>query len=264
MEPHFGRDEFVKKPKGAPCPALVWFIIGRANEWLEAPVQPLRTIARSPTPFKLKNPELKQALERLGLEWLSPSQISRIRECPAPSYRVIRDLYDRWSSFREPREPAPRCRKFFWAWRADQKTCDLHLEYASMFRVQKHRKAKHEHIRKARQLKDARHQLKRARRQRRREKRQEERMAQSWTRFRAFNQRQILNDRTDMWLLQKIRAGSLDRVDPAHLEAMIRGGYVVLNTESQTYKLSSTGFQRIGELRKRVIRGPFIDQEGQS
>src|SRR5262249_11982420 len=162
--------------KGKPCPTLVWFLIRRANDSPQGPIQLLRTIAHSPTPFKLKNPKLKQALERLGLDWLTPSQISRIRECPAPARKVPRHRFDRWFGRYggvDPESPvqSPRCEKFFWAWRGDQKTCDLHLEYASTLRVQKYRKAKQEHKRKARQLKDARLQLKRVRRANKRAKR---------------------------------------------------------------------------------------------
>src|SRR5438034_7963891 len=96
MNPKLGRNEFVKRPKGTQCPALVWLLIRRVDDTQEGPIQLLRTIAHSPTPFKLKNPKLKQALERLGLDWLRPSQISRIRECPSPTRKVPRYRVNCW------------------------------------------------------------------------------------------------------------------------------------------------------------------------
>jgi hypothetical protein len=263
MVPDFWRDKFVKKPKGTPCPALVWFLIDRPNDPPDGLIiQHLRTIVRSPTPFKLKNPNLKHALERLGLEWLTPSQISRIRECPAPSYKVIHDRYDRWLSRYSPRnlEQAPRCRKFFWAWRGDQKTCDEHLEYAAMFRVQKHRKVKQKRRDNLLQLKNARAELKRARRKRRREKRQAERLAQAAVRPATPSQLQAQKDRADLQLLKWIRVGyEVEAKDSDRLEAMIRNGYVVPDeAESETYKLSGQGLRLLAELRKRVGRGPAL------
>lgn len=259
MEPNFRRDQFVKRPKGTPCPALVWFIISRANEWLEAPVQPLRTIARSPTPFKLKSPDLKKALEHFGLEWLTPSQISRIRECLAPSYKVIHDRYDRRLRFYRAweYEQAPRCRKFFWAWRGDQKTCDDHLEYASMFRVQKFRKAKQRKRDNLRQLKEARLQLKRKRRAYKR--------LQRLTRVTPAppltqSRLQAQNDRDDLRLLRWIRLRyEVEAGDAERLASMIRNGYVVPDeAEPHTYKPTRQGLLLIAELRRRVGRGPSL------
>lgn len=259
MEPNFQRDQFVKRPKGTPCPALVWFIISRANEWLEAPVQPLRTIARSPTPFKLKSPDLKKALEHFGLEWLTPSQISRIRECLAPSYKVIHDRYDRRLRFYRAweYEQAPRCRKFFWAWRADQKTCDDHLEYAGMFRVQKHRKGKQKKRDNLRQLKEARLQLRRKRRAYKR--------LQRLTRVTPAppltqSQLQAQNDRANLQLLKLIRLDyELEAKDSDRLEAMIKDGYVIPDPdEPGTYKITGPGLQRLRDLRTQVGRGPAL------
>lgn len=260
MEHKIGRDEFVKQAKGTPCPALVWFLIRRANDTQEGPIQLLLTVAHSPTPFKLKNPNLKQALERLGLEWLTPSQISRIRECPAPGRKVPRHRFDRWFGRNggvDPDSPAPspKCKKLFWAWRGDQKTCDLHLRYASMLRVQKHRKARQELKRKARQLKDARQQLKRVRRANKRARR----LVQAIPVFPATpSQLQAQNERADLQLLQWIRLGiEQEARDSERLEAMIRGGYVVPDAaEPQTYKLSGQGLQLFGQLKKRVPHAP--------
>lgn len=259
MVPNFGRNESVKRPKGKPCPSLVWFLIQSAGDSEEWPFQLLRTIARSPTPFKLKNPHLKQALERLGLEWLTPSQISRIRECPAPSYKVIRDRYDRWRSFYESRdrEQAPRCEKFFWAWRADQKTCDLHLGYASMFRVQKFRKAKQKRRDNLQQLKKARQQLKRKRRA---YKRLQKLIRLTPAPPLTPSQLQAQNDRDDLRLLRWIRVGyEVEVRDSDRLEALIRNGYVVPDeAESHTYKPTRQGLLLLAELRKRVGRGPAL------
>src|SRR5262249_54035191 len=150
---------------------------------------------------------------------------------------------------------SPRCEKFFWAWRGDQKTCDLHLEYASTLRVQKYRKAKQEHKRKARQLKDARLQLKRVRRANKRAKR----LAQPAPVLSVEpSHLQAQNDRADLWLLKRIRLGfEQDSRDSERLEAMIRGGYVIPGeAESQTYKLSGQGLQLLAQLRRRVSRAP--------
>ena len=261
MLPNVGRDKFVKSPRGKPCPALVWFLIqstGNKDEW---PFELLRTIARSPTPFKLKNPALRDALRALGLEWLKPSQISRIRECPAPERKVPRHPFDRWfSRYGESKPRSPKCKELFWAWRHDQKTCDLHSGYASMFRVQKHRKRKQKERQNLRQLKDARQKLKRARRKRGRDKRQAERLAQAAARLLTPAQLQAQNDRVDLQLLKLIRIGyEVEAGDSDRLEAMIKNGYVVPDeAESETYKLSGQGLRRLAELRKRVGRGPAL------
>jgi hypothetical protein len=267
MGSNFRRNEFVKRPRGTPCPALVWFLIRSASDKDEWPFELLRAIARSPTPFRLKNPDLKQALERLGLEWLRPSQISRIRECPAPSRKVprreaLRYRVDRWLRRygREDSQPlvqSPRCQKLFWAWRGDQKTCDDHLEYAAMFRVQKHRKGKQKKRDNLQQLKKARLHLKRVRRADKRAKR----FAQAApVRPVTPSQLQAQNDRADFRLLRLIRLRyEVEAGDSDRLEAMIKDGYVVPDeTEPNTYKPSRLGLRRLAELRTRVGRGPAL------
>jgi len=259
--PNFGRDEFVKRPKGKPCPSLVWFLIESASNKDEWPFELLRTIARSPTPFQLKNPALKEALKALGLEWLKPSQISRIRECPAPERKVPRHPYDRWfSRYGESKSRSPKCKELFWAWRHDQKTCDLHSGYASMFRVQKHRKRKQKERQNLRQLKDARQELKRARRERRRDKRQAEKLAQAAARLLTPSQLQAQNDRADLQLLKLIRLGyEPEATDSERLEAMIRNGYVVPDPEEpQAHRLTGQGWDRLKVFRQSVGRGPAL------
>jgi hypothetical protein len=69
-----------------------------------------------------------------------------------------------------------------------------------------------------------------------------------------FSQLQAQNEKADLQLLQWIRLGfEQESWDSGRLEAMIRGGYVVLDAEQpQTYKLSGQGLQLLGQLRKRV------------
>ena len=120
-----------------------------------------------------------------------------------------------------------------------------------MFRVQKFRKAKQEHTRKVRQLKEARQQLKRVRRANKRAKR----LAQPAPVLSVTpSHLQAQNDRADLWLLQRIRLGFQQKSeDSKRLEVMIKGGYVVPNiAESKTYKLSERGLRLIGELKRRV------------
>ena len=257
------REQLVKRPdgKGTPCPPLLWFYIRSAGEKDYWPFELLRTIATSPTPFRQKNPDLKEALKALNLEWLKPSQISRIRVCLAPSYKLPgyrRQWFRPTGRYSDPAERAPRCQRLFWAWRGDQKTCDEHLEYAAMFRVQKHRKGKKKRRDNLLQLKDARAELKHARWKRRREKRQAERLAQAAARAATPSQLQAQNNRADLWLLQQIRAeDEPEPKDAERLERMIRDGYVVPDeAESGTYKVSGKGRQRLKELRESVDRGP--------
>jgi hypothetical protein len=258
-----------RRGKTTVCPKLVWVYIKVANqryqpweydslatgEWTR---KLLRTITRSPTPFPLKNLDLKQSLKRLDLEWLTPSQISRIRECPAPRRKQPRHPTDVLfgSGRADPRSPvrSPRCKQIFWAWRADQKTCDSHWWAASMLRVEKHNKAKKDRKRNAIQLKDAREELKRARRNRRRVKRRDEKLALSAAGPVTQSQLQSQNERADLQLLKLIRLGFEPELsDSARLDAIIKGGYVICDeVESQTYKLSGQGLQLLGQLRKRV------------
>jgi hypothetical protein len=253
----------VRRGKGTPCPKLVWVYIKLANKrnapWEDdigrLPRKLLRTIARSLTPFPLKNLDLKQSLKRLDLEWLTPSQISRIRECPAPRRKQPRhptDVLFGWGRA-DPRSPvrSPRCKQIFWASRSDQKTCDSHWWAASMLRVEKHRKANKERERNALQLKDARGELKRKRRANRRA----QRPAQAAPVLSVTpSQLQVQNERADLQLLKLIRLSfEPEPSDSARLEAMIREGYVLRDeAESQTYKLSGKGLQLLGELKKRV------------
>lgn len=252
----------VRRGKGTPCPKLLWVYIKLANKRYEPwdvnsgerPRMLLRILARSPTPFPSKNPDLKKVLRSLDLEWLTPAQISRIRECPAPRRKQPRHQMDRlfgWGGV-DPRSPvrSPRCKRIFWAWRADQKTCDSHWWCASMLRVEKHRKAKKDDERKRLQLKNARQQLKRVRRA----TRQSERIlaAQSTAKLGV----EVQSEMTDFRLLQWINLGFVQAAsdtDSDRLKAMIRGGYVVQDkAKSQTYKLSGKGLQLLGQLRRRV------------
>jgi hypothetical protein len=256
------REQLVKRPdgKGTPCPPLLWFYIRSAGEKDYWPFELLRTIATSPTPFRQKNPDLKEALKALNLEWLKPSQISRIRVCLAPSYKLPR--YGRqWfrptGRYSDPAERAPRCQRLYWAWRGDQKTCDEHLEYAAMFRVQKHRKGKKKRRDNLLQVKNARLQLKRVRRVNKRAKK----LAQVRRALAATQaQQHAQNDRADLQLLRWIRLGyEIEARDSDRLEAMIRNGYVVPDeAESQAYKPTRQGLLLIAELRKRVGRGPSL------
>ena len=257
----------VRRGKGTPCPKLVWVYIELANKrhapyeddsgWL--PRRLLRIIARSPTIFPSKNPVLKSSLKRLNLEWLTPRQISRIRECPAPRRKVPRSRYDRWFGFGgvDSRSPTqgPKCKQLFWAWRSDQKTCDAHWWAASMLRVQKHRKANKDHERNALQLKDARAKLKRVRRAKKRARKHAQATPVVPV---TLSQLQTQNDRADLRLLQWIRLGyEREAGDSYRLEAMIGDGYVVPDAEeSETYKLTGRGLQHLRELRKRVYGGP--------
>jgi hypothetical protein len=232
------------------------------SEWVR---KALRIIARSPTAFPLKNPDLKTALKDLGLEWLKPSQISRIRECPAPRRKLPRDRDDRQFNRYigvDPSSPpqSPKCKLLFWAWRHDQKTCDAHWWAASMLRVEKHRKATKGRRRNALQLKDARAELKRARRKRRREKRQAERLAKAAARPATSSQLQAQNDRADLQLLKLIRLRyEVEAEDSDRLEAMIKDGYVVPDeTEPNGYKPTRQGLRHLAELRTRVGRGPAL------
>ena len=212
----------------------------------------MRIIARSPTPFRLKNPALKEALEALGIEWLTPDQVKRICECPAPSRKKARRRIDRefgyYTTGVDPLSPkrSARCNRFFWAWRRDQTTCDIHRWAASMLRVEKHRKGKSKHLQKARQLKDARLQSKRVRRANKKALR----LAQkSQPRPITPTQLQLRNDMADFRLLQSIKLG-LDYTDPERLEIMIEDGYV--QEGSGEYQLSGKGLRRMGELRRRL------------
>jgi hypothetical protein len=260
------REQLVKRPdgKGTPCPPLLWFYIRSAGEKDYWPFELLRTIATSPTPFRQKNPDLKEALKALNLEWLKPSQISRIRVCLAPSYklpRYRRQWFRPTGRYSDPAERAPRCQALFWAWRGDQKTCDEHLEYAAMFRVQKHRKGKKKRRDNLLQLKDARAELKHARRKRRKEKRQGEQIAQAAARGYTFSQQTASNVRADLWLLQSVRSDSIEDADSGRLEAMANCGWVMFDRESGTYKISGNGLQIIGEWKKRIYIGPWGTEE---
>jgi hypothetical protein len=258
-----------RRPKDTPCPKLVWAYIHAANrrsepwqrsrdEWAR---KLLRIIARNPTIFPSKNPDLKSSLKELDLEWLKPSQISRIRECPAPRRKVPRDRYDRWFGWGrgDPRSPTqePKCRRLFWAWRSDQKTCDAHWWAASMLRVQKHRKANKDRQRNAIQLKEARRQLKRVRRANIRARK----LAKvTPARLVTPSQLQAQNDRADLQLLKLIRLRyEVEAGDSDRLAAMIKDGYVVPDeTEPNGYRPSRQGLLRLAELRTRVGRGPAL------
>lgn len=269
-EAEFWQAGMRRRPKDAPCPKLVWAYIHAANRRSE-PWQVnrdgwarklLRIIARSPTIFPSKNPDLKRSLRELDLEWLKPSQISRIRECAAPRRKVPRDRFDRQFNRYIGVDPSsapqsPKCKLLFWAWRHDQKTCDEHWWAASMLRVQKHRKAKQSQLLNARQLKDARQQLKRVRRANKRAKR----LAQAApVRPVTPSQLQAQNDRADLQLLKWIRLGyELEARDSDRLEAMIIHGYVIPDPkEPETYKITGQGLQHLRELRTRVGRGPAL------
>jgi hypothetical protein len=260
-----------QRPKDMSCPKLVWAYIHAANrrsepwqvnrdEWAR---KLLRIIARSPTIFPSRNPDLKSSLKELDLEWLKPGQISRIRECAAPRRKVPRDRFDRQFNRYigvDPSSPpqTPKCKLLFWAWRHDQKTCDAHSWAASMLRVEKHNKAKKDRRRNALQLKDARAELKRARRKRRRENRQVEKLAQASARPATPSQLKAQNDRADLQLLKWVRLGyELEAIDSARFEAMIRDGYVIRDPEEpETYTITGQGLQRIKVLRQSVGRGP--------
>ena len=259
--------EPVRRRKGTPCPKLVWVLIYQANlkreplelsygsgEWTR---KRLRTIARSPTPFKFTNPDLKETLERLGLEWLTPTQVSRIRECAAPRRMMPRHYLDRefgWAGV-DPRhpKPSPKCKRLFWAWRREQKTCDGHRWAASMLRVEKHRKGKSDSLRNARQLKDARQQLKRVRRSNKRIQRLE-RDSQRPPITPA--QLQAQNDKADFRLLRFVNLGMVEKptdTDSERLDRMVEEGYVRTSaSESEPYRLSGSGKKLLGELRKRI------------
>lgn len=256
----------MRRRNGTPCPALVWIMVRRVNgkpkPWERSPQawakKHLQTIARSPTPFRFKNPALKEALEALGLEWLTSDQISRIRECPAPRRKKPRQNVDRWFGWGkvDPRSPArsPKCNQFFWAWRRDQTTCDLHWWAASMLRVEKSRKAKKDRKRNALQLKDARKELKRVRRV----NRKAERLVHDSPAPRVTPSKlQAQNDLADFRLLQAVWLDMIERPadtdDPERLDVMIIGGYVLPpEGTSETYRLSRDGLLLLGELRKRT------------
>jgi hypothetical protein len=260
-----------RRAKDTACPRLVWAYIHAANrrsepwqrnrdEWAR---KLLRIIARSPTIFPSKNPDLKSSLKELELEWLTPSQISRIRECSAPRRKVPRNQWDRWFGWgsADPRSTTqePKCRRLFWAWRSDQKTCDAHWWAASMLRVQKHRKANKDRERNAIQLKEARRQLKRKRRA---YKRLQKLIRITPASPLTPSQLQAQSDRADLQLLKLIRIGyEVEAGDSDRLEAMIRNGYVVPDdAEPNTYKLSGQGLRHLADLRKRVGRGPALTQ----
>lgn len=253
-----------RRAKDMACPKLVWAYIHAANRRSE-PWQKnrdawvrklLRIIARSPSIFPSKNPDLKSSLRELDLEWLKPSQISQIRECSAPERKVPRHRFDRWfSRYGESKPRSPKCKKLFWAWRRDQKTCDLHLGYASMFRVQKHRKAKQKEQQNLRQLKDARLQLKRVRRANKRARK----LAQTAPVLHLTpSQLQAQNDRADLQFLKWIRVGfEVEAKDSERLQVMIRDGFVVPDPdEPQAHRLTGQGLQRLKVLRQTIGRGP--------
>jgi hypothetical protein len=194
-------------------------------------------------------------------------EITRIRECAAPRRKVPRNRYDRrfsrYSGGVDPASPekSPKCNQLFWARRADQKTCEEHSWSASMLRVDKYNEAKKARRQNALQLKDARKQLKRVRRRRRKEKRQEEQIAQAAARGYTFSQQTNSNVRTDFWLLQSVRSGSIEDADSGRLEAMVNCGWVMFDRESGKYKISGNGLLLIGEWRKRIYSGPWGTEE---
>jgi hypothetical protein len=249
----------VRIGKGALCPKLVWGYLRFANnqhepwevargKWIR---KRLRIIARTPTPFPLKNPDLNGALKELDLEWLRPSHISRIRECAAPRRKFPRNRFDRQFALYSGVDPAspeksPKCKQLFWARRDDQKTCEEHWWAASMLRVEKHRKANKDRERNVLQLKDARHKLSRLRRKKRREdKLSKDALELSVTRS---------NELAILRLLQRTSLGfvkaSLES-DSELLEAVLREGYVAIDpNEPQTYKLTGQGLQLFGKLKR--------------
>lgn len=270
-EADFWREGLPRRPKETPCPRLVWVSLAMANkryspweyeliekgEWIR---HLLRIVARSPSIFPSQNPDLKDALKALHLEWLAPRQISRIRECAAPRRKFPRDRFDRQFGYigvdpASPK-PSPKCKLLFWAWRHDQKTCDAHWWATSMLRVEKHKKAKKARKRNALQLKDARKASNRARRKRRIEKGQAEKLAQAAPL--SASQIQAQNDRADLPILKWIRLGfEVEGKDSERLETMIRDGFVVPDLEEpNTYKITGRGLLYLKELRKRVGRGP--------
>lgn len=257
----FWPGQFVRRRNGTPCPRFVWFVIFRANKARERwdwGGRHLRIIARSSSPYTFKNPKLKEALEGLGLEWLTTNQISRIRECPAPARKRPRRRIEREFGYHrvgvDPLSPkrSPKCNRLFWAWRRDQKTCDLHWWAASMLRVEKHLKAKQDDKRKADQLADARQQLKRVRRA---NKKAQRLARESQARPIAPSELQTQNDMANFRLLQSVRHGLIQTpsdADSKRLEVMIRDGYVVPTdpgvAESQ-FRLSGKGLKLLGQLR---------------
>jgi hypothetical protein len=263
----FWREPLRRRAKETPCPRIVWVHIKVANkryppweydsratsEWTR---NLLRIIARSSTVFPSQNPELKESLKLLKLEWLKPSQISRIRECSAPRRKRPRHPTDALFGWRRV-DPvrSPRCKQIFWAWRSDQKTCDSHWWAASMLRVEKHRKVETDRIRNVRQLKDARQQLKRARRANRQQiqKLKRDRQQPPITQSKL----QAQNELADFRLLQAVWLDMIetpaDTDDPERLDVMIVGGYVLPpERTSETYRLSRDGLLLLGELRKRT------------
>lgn len=282
--PDFWIEPLRRRRTDTPCPRLVWVTISGANrrprpweewhtvEWRETTREYLRTVVRSPTPFKHKNPDLKAALRVLHLEWLTPSQIGRIRQCPAPRRVKPRDPPDRLFSwriyrrslqfFRSPKpttsERSPKCNRFFWAWRHDQKTCDKHWWAASMLRVEKHRKGKSKRLHNVRQLKDARLQLKRVRRANKRSAKLDQKNQRPPLTDAQLKER---SDRADFRLLQSVWLHIVetpaDMDDPKRLDEMIKDGYVLPpDAESETYRLSGQGLRLYGELKKRTARPP--------
>ena len=272
--PDFWLEPLRRRRTDTPCPRLVWVTISGANrihrpwedwqvlEWGSRMKEQLRTIARSSTPFKHKNSELREALEALHLEWLTPSQISRIRQCPAPRRIKPRDPTDRlfswrifrrsYSFFRSPKpttsERSPKCNRFFWAWRHDQKTCDKHWWAASMLRVEKHRKAEADRLRNRRQLKVARLQLKRVRRA----NKKAQRLAQkSQPRPLTNAQLKARKVETDFRLLRSVWLEILEPEDIKRLGDLIKDGFVLPpDTESETHRLSTQGFTLYTDLKK--------------
>jgi hypothetical protein len=224
----------------------------------------LRIIARSPTIFPSKNHDLRSAIKALNLEWLTPSEIGRIRECPAPRRKIPRHRFDRQFGYGgiDPESPSksPKCKRLFWAWRSDQKTCDSHQWAASMLRVEKYRKAESDRIGNARQLKGARQQLKRVRR-----------ATKKAQRLALANQPppvtpsklQAQNDLADFRLLQSVWLDmietSADADDPERLKEMIKSGYVLPpDAESETHRLSREGLLQLKELRGRTSKPPIV------
>lgn len=261
--PDFWLEPLRRRRTDTPCPRLVWVTISGANrrprqweewhavEWRETTREYLRTIVRSPTPFKHKNPDLKAALRVLHLEWLTPSQIGRIRQCPAPRRMKPRHWLDRefryWS--RSPPARSPKCNRFFWAWRCNQKTCDAHWWAASMLRVEKHRKGESDRLRNTRQLKDARQQLKRVRRA----KKRAQRLAQkSQPRPLTDAQLQARKVETNFQLLRSVWFEMLEADDLQGLSELIEDGFVLPpDAESETHRLSAQGFKLYTDLKKR-------------
>jgi len=251
-----GASRFGTRRNALPCPETLWKLISFANTRWSLPVamkRSMRAIARSNTSFRTKDPKLNQALKLMELEWLTPSQISRVRECPAPQRKSPRKRLDRWFGYAGIRGVDPqfpkrsiKCNRLFWAWRHDQKTCDQHWWASSMLRVEKHRKGKSKQLRKARQLKDARLQSKRVRRANKREQKLAEKRQRPPL---TPSQLQKRSDMADFRLLQAIRY-DLDYTDPERLEIMVEEGYV--SEKSGVRQLSGKGLRLMGELKKKL------------